>query len=37
VCRTHRAWPVALPGSAKRIFCMTCERNTIHSQISVNS
>ena len=33
VCRTHRAWPVALPGSAKRIFCMTCERNTVHQVV----
>ena len=34
VCRTHRAWPAALPGTAKRFFCMTCERNTIHAKIN---
>lgn len=34
VCRTRRAWPVALPGTAKRFFCMTCERNTVHSKIT---
>jgi hypothetical protein len=33
ICQTHRPWPVALPGTAKRFFCMTCERNTIHQQI----
>ena len=30
VCRTHRKWPAALPGTAKRFFCMNCERNTTH-------
>ena len=34
VCATHRAWPIGLPGTAKRFFCMTCERNTLHQKIS---
>lgn len=34
VCQTPRSWPAALPGSAKRFFCMTCERNTLHAKIN---
>lgn len=34
VCRTERSWPEAMPGTAKRFFCMTCERNTIHQKFT---